>query len=78
MSWQEIEDRIAITDVLHRYARGLDRMDKFLPLSCWHPGGTEGPSLICSGSAEGFLYWLWKGSRTRVMSGPLQRSEPIW
>lgn len=59
MSWQEMADRIAITDVLHRYARGLDRMDKVLTQSCWHPGGTDDHAPMYKGSAEGFLDWLW-------------------
>ena len=31
----------AITDNLHRYCRAMDRMDRELALSCWHPGGTD-------------------------------------
>src|SRR5438477_89804 len=29
----------AITEVIYRYCRGLDRMDRALALSVWHPGG---------------------------------------
>lgn len=51
--------KLAITDVLHRYARGLDRMDLAMTLSCWHEGGTDDHAPLFSGTAAGFLDWLW-------------------
>lgn len=57
-----VDDVIAahdIQDVLVRYCRGLDRMDRALTLSCWHEGGTDDHAPLYSGSAEGFLDWLW-------------------
>jgi len=56
---EEMESRFAITDVLHRYARGLDRMDKAMTLSCWHAGGTDDHAPMYAGSAAGFIEWLW-------------------
>ena len=56
---EEAVAKLAITDVLHRYARGLDRMDREMTLSCWHPGGTDDHAPLYSGSAEGFIEWLW-------------------
>ncbi|MDB5446088.1 MAG: hypothetical protein JWQ97_1405 [Phenylobacterium sp.] len=56
---EEAVAKLAITDVLHRYARGMDRMDKALTLSCWHPGGTDDHAPLYSGAAEGFVEWLW-------------------
>ena len=44
MSSQEFEVLLAkqeIRDVLSRYCRGLDRMDKEMAYSVWHEGGTE-------------------------------------
>jgi hypothetical protein len=55
----EIQSRLEITEVLHRYARGLDRMDREMALSCWHPGGTDDHAPLYSGTAEGFVTWLW-------------------
>lgn len=55
----ELADQWAITEVLHRYCRGLDRMDRELALSCWHPGGTDSHAPLYDGSAEGFIDWLW-------------------
>jgi hypothetical protein len=51
--------RQAITDVIHRYCRALDRMDRDLLLSCWHEGGTDDHSPQYAGSAEGFADWIW-------------------
>jgi hypothetical protein len=49
----------AITDVLCRYCRAMDRMDRALALSCWHARGTDDHSPNYAGPAEGFLDWLW-------------------
>jgi len=49
----------AVTEVIWRYCRGLDRMDKELTLSCWHPGGTDDHAPLFKGTAEGFVEWLW-------------------
>ncbi|MEV0904365.1 nuclear transport factor 2 family protein [Streptomyces hokutonensis] len=48
-----------ITEVLYRYCRGLDRMDRALADTVWHPGGTAdyGPSY--RGSGAGFLDFVW-------------------
>ncbi|MER5787305.1 nuclear transport factor 2 family protein [Streptomyces sp. NPDC001980] len=48
-----------ITEVLYRYCRGLDRMDRALADTVWHPDGTAdyGPSY--RGSAAGFLDFVW-------------------
>ncbi|AMN47550.1 hypothetical protein ACG33_10655 [Steroidobacter denitrificans] len=55
----DVAARLAITEVLHRYCRGMDRMDRELTLSCWHPGGTDEHAPLYAGSAEGFIDWLW-------------------
>jgi hypothetical protein len=34
-------------------------MDRDITLSCWHPGGTDDHGELYSGSAEGFVEWLW-------------------
>jgi hypothetical protein len=59
MTIEELADRAAITDVVHRYARAMDRMDAELALSCWHPGGTDDHTPLFSGTAEEFVAWLW-------------------
>lgn len=55
----EVSAKMAITEVVHRYCRGIDRMDRALTLSCWHPGGTDDHAPLYAGSAEGFIQWLW-------------------
>lgn len=49
----------AIGEVLYRYCRGIDRMDRALVLSCWHPDGTADYGEAYSGSASGFVDWVW-------------------
>lgn len=56
---EELGAKQAITEVIYRYCRGMDRMDRELTLSCWHPGGTDDHAPLYSGTAEGFVDWLW-------------------
>ena len=55
----ELTAKQAITDVIHRYCRAMDRMDKALAMSCWHEGGTDDHSPLFAGTAEGFVEWVW-------------------
>ncbi len=55
----ELAAKQAITEVIHRYCRGMDRMDRAITLSCWHPGGTDDHAPVYKGSVEGFVDWLW-------------------
>ncbi|MBQ73570.1 MAG: hypothetical protein CMQ20_00940 [Gammaproteobacteria bacterium] len=55
----ELMAKQQITEVIYRYCRGMDRMDRDLTLSCWHPGGTDDHAPLYKGSAEGFVEWLW-------------------
>jgi hypothetical protein len=52
--------RDAITDVVYRYCRALDRMDRPLADTVWHADGTAdyGPTMY-QGSGAGFLDWVW-------------------
>lgn len=56
---QELLDARDIHRVLVRYCRGMDRMDRELTLSCWHPGGTDDHAPLFKGTAEEFVEWLW-------------------
>jgi hypothetical protein len=62
----DVEDRGAelaakqeITEVLHRYCRGLDRMDRAMAESVWHEGGTADYGPMYDGTGTGFLDWVW-------------------
>jgi len=55
----ELAARQAITEVIHRYCRAMDRMDADLALSCWHEGGTDDHAPLFAGTAEAFIGWLW-------------------
>jgi hypothetical protein len=56
----ELAAKQEITEALHRYCRGLDRMDREMAESVWHPGGTAdyGESMY-QGTGTGFLDWVW-------------------
>lgn len=56
----EVAARMAITDVLHRYCRAMDRMDRPLALSCWHADGTDEHTPLFAGTAQGFVDWVWR------------------
>lgn len=67
-NFEELAAKFAITEVIHTYCRGIDRMDRALTLSCWHPGGTDDHAPLYSGSAEGFAEWLWPVHRDMVVT----------
>ncbi len=56
----ELAAKQAITEQLHSYSRGLDRMDRALAERVWHPDGTADYGLGYRGSAAGFLDFVWE------------------
>ena len=52
--------KYAITEMLYRYCRGLDRMDHRLSCSVWHPDGTAFYSGLYEGSGAGFVDWVFE------------------
>jgi hypothetical protein len=59
-SLQALLDKQAIRDVLSRYCRGLDRMDKQMAYAVWHDGGTAFYDGMFEGTGEGFIDWVWQ------------------
>ncbi|MBW1883671.1 MAG: nuclear transport factor 2 family protein [Deltaproteobacteria bacterium] len=57
---QELLDKQAIRDVLSRYCRGLDRMDKQLARRVWWEGGTAFYDGIFEGTGHEFIDWVWE------------------
>jgi hypothetical protein len=56
----ELLAKQAITEVIHRYCRGIDRMDRELTRSCWHVGGTaDYGAHIHQGTGDSFVEWVW-------------------
>jgi len=49
----------AITEVIYRYCRGLDRMDREMALSIWHDDGTADYGEYYRGTGAGFVEWVW-------------------
>jgi SnoaL-like domain len=51
---RELLDRQAILDCIHRYTRGMDRHDKEMALSAYHPDAIDDHGLYC-GVAKDFI-----------------------
>ena len=47
-----------IAEVIHRYCRGIDRLDRELVLSCYHPGAIDAHGSFV-GPVEEFVVWCW-------------------
>jgi hypothetical protein len=56
---QTVADKIEIRDMLHRYCRGLDRMDRALALSVFHPDSQLDYGPVFKGSGAAFIDWVW-------------------
>jgi len=52
-------DEDAIKATVLRYCRGIDRMDRDLVRSCYHPGATDSHGSF-SGDVEAYLTWVWR------------------
>lgn len=57
---QALLDQQAIRDVLARYCRGLDRMDKPMAQAVWHADATAYYDGIYEGTGRGFIDWVWQ------------------
>ena len=55
----DVEAKQAITDVIYRYCRALDRRDRELADTVWHPDGTADFGVTYSGPASGLLDQFW-------------------
>jgi hypothetical protein len=71
----DIESKLAITEVLHRCCRALDRMDPDLMDTVWHPDGTADYGPAFQGSASGLLDVMW-ASRAKLL-GHSPRQETL-
>lgn len=56
---QALLDERAIRDVIMRYCRGIDRMDRELVRSCYHADATESHGSF-TGTLDEFLEWVWR------------------
>jgi hypothetical protein len=62
----------AIRDLLSDYCRAMDRMDRDLALSIWHPQATCEYIDMYTGSGSGFVDWVWSAH-----AGMLRHSHQI-
>lgn len=63
----ELHDRLAIQDVLARYSRGIDRLDRELLLSVYHPDAIDDHGVFI-GNPEDFVDWAFAMHRATHMS----------
>lgn len=86
----EIADRLAIVELLGRYSRALDRMDRELARSCWWLEGTDDHAPLYVGPIAGFWDWLWPVHEAMLLtrhvvtntvfafSGDIASTESYW
>jgi hypothetical protein len=55
----ELSAKTAIRDVLSRYCRGLDRMDKTMAYGVFAEQATANYHGIYTGTGHGFIDWVW-------------------
>jgi len=53
------DDELAIRATVLRYCRGIDRMDRDVVRSCYHPDATDSHGSF-EGGPEEFLTWVWR------------------
>jgi SnoaL-like domain len=56
---RDTEAKLAITEVIYRYCRALDRMDRALADTVWHPDGTADYGPTFEGPASKLLDVMW-------------------
>jgi hypothetical protein len=61
-------DRQAILECLHRYTRGVDRLDDELILSAYHPDAIDYHGASFQGGPEDFVKWLHASHEHRTTS----------
>lgn len=54
-----LADRLAIADVIALYCRGIDRLDRGLVLSCFHPDATDTHGSF-RGAVDEFVAWAFR------------------
>jgi hypothetical protein len=67
---QDLVDRQQIHDVVHRYCRGIDRLDMELVRSAYHPDGVDHHTSF-TGVVDDFVVWVEKS--LRALDGTMHR-----
>jgi len=70
----DIEAKLANTEVLYRYCRALDRMDRDLMDTVWHPDDTTDYGPPFQGSASGLLDVM-RASHAKLLGHSQQVNE---
>lgn len=65
---RQIADRQAITDLIYRYCRAVDRLDEQLGASIWHEGGEADFGLLFKGTGQGWMAFTCKAHREQILT----------
>lgn len=63
---EEWRAKQAIAEVIYRYCRAVDRLDRDLAVACWHSEGTAEYRGMYEGPAAGLLDWIWRQHRQLI------------
>jgi ketosteroid isomerase-like protein len=87
---RELYDKQAIREVMANYSRGIDRRDKSLLLSCYHPDALDDHGMFVGGP-EDFYEWTWPShlryfkthqhviaNHSCVLEGTVAHAETYW
>jgi hypothetical protein len=65
---RQVADRQAITDLIYRYCRAMDRIDAELGYSIWHEDGlADYGEAIFQGTGRGFVDWVCESHRQMLV-----------
>ena len=67
---QELLDKQACTELVYRFARGLDRVDEAIIRSVFHPDGTDHHGAF-RGDVDAFVSWV------LPMLAPMERTQHV-
>lgn len=76
LALEELIDRERIKDVLARYARGIDRLDRVLVESAFWPEATDDHAIF-SGTSREFLDWAIPNMRANVVTQQHLMNPPL-
>ncbi len=75
--FRAVADRQAITDLIYRYCRAVDRLDEQLGASIWHPDGTADFGKLYRGTGAGWMAFTVPIHREKILVHSHQISNII-
>ncbi len=72
-----LADRQAITDLIHRYCRAVDRLDRELGYTVWHEGGEADFGSLYRGTGRGWIDFTCEVHEKKVLAHSHQISNVL-